>query len=188
MDRRNKNIRNSRLASVRQSVGDIDAYYASESLYQHSWRAIRRCRLERQSWKSLDVWRERVGIVWEPHTLHTGCANERPLGMSHGWLMNANGSWSARMIRQSSRPTHHAQAPQLARRLYCNAQTENNLGAYNTVGTAGVPGGRYGAATWTDAAGNLWMFGGNGLSSSSRGLLNDLWEFNASTYYPASYR
>jgi hypothetical protein len=68
-----------------------------------------------------------------------------------------------------------------------NAQNENQGGAYNTVGTAGVPGGRYGAATWTDAAGNLWMFGGNGNSSSSRGLLNDLWEFNASTYNPASY-
>ena len=63
-----------------------------------------------------------------------------------------------------------------------NAQNTNQGGAYNTVGTAGIPGGRYGAATWTDAAGNLWMFGGNGTSCSVRGLLNDLWEFNASSY------
>ncbi len=68
-----------------------------------------------------------------------------------------------------------------------NAQNTNQGGAYNTVGTAGIPGGRYGAATWTDAAGNLWMFGGNGNSCCVRGLLNDLWEFNASSYNPASY-
>jgi Galactose oxidase, central domain len=60
-----------------------------------------------------------------------------------------------------------------------NAQNENQLGVY---GSPGTPGGRYGAATWTDNAGNLWMFGGNGNDASGRGLLNDLWEFNASSY------
>jgi hypothetical protein len=68
--------------------------------------------------------------------------------------------------------------------VICNAQNENQGGVY---GTPGIPGGRYGAATWTDGAGNLWMFGGNGNSCCSKGLLNDLWEFNASTYNPASY-
>jgi hypothetical protein len=76
--------------------------------------------------------------------------------------------------------------------LIANAQNENQIGIYTNIGNAvpyptPVPGGRYGAATWTDAAGNLWMFGGNGNSSTSRGLLNDLWEFNASSYNPASY-
>jgi hypothetical protein len=56
-----------------------------------------------------------------------------------------------------------------------NAQNTNQGGVYSTPG---IPGGRYGAATWTDAAGNLWMFGGN----TNGGPLNDLWEFNASTY------
>ena len=72
----------------------------------------------------------------------------------------------------------------LGGQIICDAQTENQGGVY---GTPGIPGGRYGAATWTDAAGNLWMFGGNGNNATSRGLLNDLWEFNASTYNPASY-
>lgn len=71
--------------------------------------------------------------------------------------------------------------------IIANAQNEDQGGFYNTVGTAGIPGGRYGAATWTDNSGNLWMFGGNGNSSSSRGLLNDLWEFNASSFNAASY-
>jgi hypothetical protein len=56
-----------------------------------------------------------------------------------------------------------------------NAQNTNQGGVYSTPG---IPGGRYGAATWTDAAGNLWMFGGN----TNGGPLNDLWEFNASTF------
>jgi hypothetical protein len=44
-----------------------------------------------------------------------------------------------------------------------------------------VPGGRQFAATWTDAAGNMWIYGGFGLDVSGAstpdlpGLLNDLW-------------
>lgn len=36
--------------------------------------------------------------------------------------------------------------------------------------------------TWTDASGNLWMFGGYGYDSTgTRGWLNALWEFNPAT-------
>jgi hypothetical protein len=47
-------------------------------------------------------------------------------------------------------------------------------GTYGTKGTPApdnVPGARYGAVSWTDAAGNLWLFGGVGL--------NDLWKYSA---------
>ena len=54
-------------------------------------------------------------------------------------------------------------------------------GVYGTLGTAAsanVPGGRYGAVAWTDAAGNFWLFGGNGFdSTATNGYLNELWEF-----------
>lgn len=43
------------------------------------------------------------------------------------------------------------------------------------------PGAREKATGWTDAQGNLWLFGGNGFaggSSSGFGLLNDLWRYN----------
>jgi hypothetical protein len=60
-----------------------------------------------------------------------------------------------------------------------NAQNENQGGVY---GAPGIPGGRYGAATWTDNSGNLWLFGGNGNNCCARGLLNDLWEFNTTSY------
>ena len=38
-------------------------------------------------------------------------------------------------------------------------------GVYGTLGTpaaGNIPGGRYGAASWTDSSGNLWLFGGAG--------------------------
>ena len=73
--------------------------------------------------------------------------------------------------------------------IIANAQSENQLGIYSNLGITlptPVPGGRWGAATWTDTTGNLWMFGGNGNSSNATGLLNDFWEFNASTFSSAT--
>jgi len=58
-------------------------------------------------------------------------------------------------------------------------------GLYGTRGTpapGNVPGARYLAASWTDASGNFWLFGGLGLDSSgTRGDLNDLWKYNPAT-------
>ena len=49
----------------------------------------------------------------------------------------------------------------------------------NADNSATVPGGRDGAATWTDQNGNLWLFGGWGDDSAGTvGLLNDLWEYS----------
>jgi N-acetylneuraminic acid mutarotase len=50
-----------------------------------------------------------------------------------------------------------------------------------TAAATNVPGAREGSVTWTDLSGNLWLFGGDGYSSSGSGDLNDLWEFNPST-------
>jgi len=48
-----------------------------------------------------------------------------------------------------------------------------------TVGSTGFPGGRWGAASFADNAGNVWMFGGQGVDSANTvGLLNDLWKYN----------
>jgi N-acetylneuraminic acid mutarotase len=57
-------------------------------------------------------------------------------------------------------------------------------GVYGTLGvaaSANSPGGRTNAVSWTDASGNLWLFGGTGFDSTGTwGELNDLWEFNPS--------
>lgn len=57
----------------------------------------------------------------------------------------------------------------------------NQRGVYGTQGLAAatnIPGARQYGATWTDASGNAWLFGGNGLdSTAAAGWLNDLWKF-----------
>jgi hypothetical protein len=62
----------------------------------------------------------------------------------------------------------------------------NQNGVYGTKGTsdpANVPGGRYGAVSWTDSSGNMWLFGGYGFpASGSVGLLNDLWRWDGTNW------
>ena len=61
------------------------------------------------------------------------------------------------------------------------------LGAAGSYGSQGLPaasnnpGAREGAAKWTDAAGNLWLFGGDNLVGQSWQDLNDLWSYNPAT-------
>src|ERR1019366_10751479 len=50
-----------------------------------------------------------------------------------------------------------------------------------TLGTpapTNIPGGRDAAVGWTDASGNVWLFGGFGADSTgTQGYLNDLWKY-----------
>src|ERR1035437_1168577 len=62
------------------------------------------------------------------------------------------------------------------------ANVVNQPGTYGTQGTAAsgnVPGARCFAVSWTDAAGNFWLFGGDGFSTGTSGALNDLWKYSA---------
>ena len=54
-------------------------------------------------------------------------------------------------------------------------QTTNNFGG-------STPGGRWGSVTWSDGSGNLFLFGGQGLSTTGFGLLNDIWKFTPGSY------
>ncbi len=64
------------------------------------------------------------------------------------------------------------------------ANANGSYGSLNTYAPGNRPGGRWGATARVDQAGNLWMFGGFGFdgSSSTPGLLNDLWEFNGTEW------
>jgi len=58
----------------------------------------------------------------------------------------------------------------------------NAAGVYGTQGTAAptnTPGARREPISWTDATGNFWLFGGNGVGNV--GMLDDLWEFVPAT-------
>ncbi len=63
--------------------------------------------------------------------------------------------------------------------------TGDESGVYGTLGTpapGNIPGARFGASSWTDDSGNIWLFGGLGRDVNRYGfVLNDLWEFNPST-------
>ncbi len=65
------------------------------------------------------------------------------------------------------------------------SDTPNLAGTYGTQGSSAatnLPGGRSGAAVWTDSAGNIWVFGGQGYDSAGTlGYLNDLWKYDSST-------
>jgi N-acetylneuraminic acid mutarotase len=60
--------------------------------------------------------------------------------------------------------------------------TVNQPGSYGTQGVASatnIPGARQGNCLWTDASGNVWLFGGNGYqATTTSGLLNDLWKYD----------
>jgi N-acetylneuraminic acid mutarotase len=59
-------------------------------------------------------------------------------------------------------------------------RTQNVEGVYGSMGVAAdanKPGGRSGAVSWKDAAGNLWLFGGTGWQGGNHGGFQDLWKF-----------
>ena len=64
---------------------------------------------------------------------------------------------------------------------------DSKLPLFPVYGEQGIPaasnkpGARQYSASWTDASGNLWLFGGGGYGSSGSGYLNDLWKYNTAT-------
>ena len=63
--------------------------------------------------------------------------------------------------------------------------TSEQLGIYGTLGiasTSNIPGARENSISWIDSSNHLWLFGGNGYSTTiTQGRLNDLWKYNIST-------
>jgi N-acetylneuraminic acid mutarotase len=61
------------------------------------------------------------------------------------------------------------------------------VGAAASYGSQGAPaasndpGAREGSASWTDVAGNLWLFGGDNLAAQKWQEFNDLWSYNPAT-------
>jgi len=64
--------------------------------------------------------------------------------------------------------------------------SQGQSGVYGTQGTpfpTNIPGGRTSGATWTDASGNLWLFGGIGADANGNfAYENDLWKFDPTLY------
>jgi N-acetylneuraminic acid mutarotase len=64
---------------------------------------------------------------------------------------------------------------------------DNAVGQHAVYGTQGVandankPGASYASVSWTDASGQLWLFGGFGFTGTEFGYRNDLWKYNPAT-------
>ena len=58
-----------------------------------------------------------------------------------------------------------------------SANQSSTFGTEGTLGPSNVPGGRDFTTGWTDANGNLWLFGGYGQIPGATGNLNDLWMY-----------
>jgi hypothetical protein len=58
----------------------------------------------------------------------------------------------------------------------------NQTGTCGTQGYAAlgnIPGGQYGEVSWTDANGNVWLFGGIAAASpATDNFFNDLWKYS----------
>jgi N-acetylneuraminic acid mutarotase len=64
-----------------------------------------------------------------------------------------------------------------------DAYQAGTYGAMGTANAANTPGSRTRGATWVDASGNLWLFGGWGYATNPNtpGELNDMWKFDTSS-------
>jgi hypothetical protein len=59
-----------------------------------------------------------------------------------------------------------------------NTDQSGTYGTEGTPGSGNIPGARNYAATWIDASGNFWLFGGDTYSTvATSAFLNDLWEY-----------
>ena len=73
--------------------------------------------------------------------------------------------------------------PAFFQEMWNYTSTADYGGSYNdfwtlTTPASSVPAGRWGAVTWTDATGNLWLFGGQ---DGGTNFLNDTWSYDIST-------
>lgn len=60
------------------------------------------------------------------------------------------------------------------------AGQSGNYGSLGVASSSNIPGARFGEASWMDASGNFWLFGGEGFDSAgTEASLNDLWKFSA---------
>ena len=63
-----------------------------------------------------------------------------------------------------------------------SSQVNAVFGTQGVAAAANLPGGRIGAVSWTDPAGNLWLFGGRAYDAAGQtGPMNDLWKYTPGT-------
>ena len=154
---------------------------------QHPRRAPRGRGLGRRERESLAVWRRRMDDVGTPNGIlndlwvynissnqWTWVHGREPV--TNSTRANHNGVYPSQPVIGPVNTTGAASTCGLPSGLTVNSQVL--CSAVDTTGA--LPGSRWGAAGWIDAAGNLWLFGGWGLDSKAtngNGALDDLWVY-----------
>jgi N-acetylneuraminic acid mutarotase len=116
------------------------------------------------------VWVDDLGKFWLFGGGGLGAPNNPGMWLNDLWQFNPsdlNWTWAVGSADGGTYPS-----------IYPSGQA----GVYDKLGVpdpGNTPGSRVNASTWTDAQGNLWMFGGLGYDSTgNETALNDLWEFD----------
>jgi hypothetical protein len=128
----------------------------------------------------------KYGTLGTPST--TNCPGARAYG--YGWMDNAGNLWLFGGNGYESNPTFG----HLNDLWKFNVTTKEwtwiggsdhtyQTATYGTMGTgssSSVPGARASGQAWKDIAGNMWLFGGTGVTTNSLtlGKLNDLWKYD----------
>ena len=155
-------------ANSEDSSGNSEGTYGSLDLWQENTTPGAR--------EDASSWTDSQGNFWmfggygEPSTLPDGIMNDlwefKPAINEWAW-MGGSSTLNCLQTRAGGCAANYGIA-----------------GTYNTLGSSSagsIPGSRDSAATWTDSAGNLWMFGGSGFGADGYGgFLNDMWEYNLS--------
>ncbi len=106
------------------------------------------------------IWKDASGIVWMFGGLGYDASSANP-GLLNDLWKYSGGEWT----------------------WMGGANVQSQKGVYGTKGTAAmtnVPGARANSCFWTDASGDLWLFGGLGYDSDGNSnYLNDLWKYSA---------
>jgi len=108
-------------------------------------------------------------------------------------LNNNSAYWLTVVVRDQA--GNAAAYPSVSKSLSCNFTLVSAGGGgstyqHATYGTQGIssssnhPGARFGSASWIDAAGNFWLFGGWGIgeNAGNGGALSDLWKFDGTNW------
>ncbi len=128
-------------------------------------------------------------------TLRVAAANNRPGGRSHAitwtdksgklWLFGGSGYEATGSVAANLNDLWRYDPVTNEWTWMSGATASGQRGNYGTQGVSAdttVPGARNSPTGWTDAAGNLWLFGGNGFGvTTTAGNMNDLWMYNIST-------
>jgi hypothetical protein len=96
------------------------------------------------------------------------------------WLFGGNSAGNVAMLNDlwEYSPTAGLWAWQGGAAVTGAAASYGSLGA---PAAGNNPGAREGSASWTDAAGNLWLFGGDNLAAQNWQEFNDLWSYSPTT-------